>query len=68
MPNWSNCNVLRQYMKYCFKHAHKLRGYQEDLEKFFDVIGGHVPQLTFVDIYDDLSCRKVSFIYIASIT
>lgn len=55
-------------MKYCFKHAHKLRGYQEDLEKFFDVIGGHVPQLTFVDIYDDLSCRKVSFIYIASIT
>lgn len=59
-PNWGNCGALKQYIHYHFKHAHRLPGYQQDLEKFFDMIGiQHVPfRSKFLDIFDDLSCRK----------
>lgn len=57
-PNWGSCSALRQYIKHCFKTGDKLPGYQADLETFFDMIGGPVPRLTFIDIFDDLSCRR----------
>lgn len=56
-PNF-DCAALLWYVKYCYRNCHKFPGYQQDRDKFFDMIGGPVPKLTFVDVFDDLSCRK----------
>ena len=58
-PNWQTCKALRQYIKYCFKTGYRLPGYKEDLEKFSAMVGQPMLKKTFIDIYDDLNCRKV---------
>ncbi|XP_028402517.1 lysophosphatidic acid phosphatase type 6-like [Dendronephthya gigantea] len=57
-PNWETCKALRQYIKYCFKTGYRLPGYKDDLEKFSKMIGRPLPKKTFIDIYDDLNCRR----------
>jgi hypothetical protein len=58
-PNWQTCKALRQYIKYCFKTGYRLPGYKEDLEKFSMMVGQPMLRKTFIDIYDNLNCRKV---------
>ncbi|XP_046857340.1 lysophosphatidic acid phosphatase type 6-like [Xenia sp. Carnegie-2017] len=57
-PNYSACKALKQFVKYCFTLAHKLPGYQGDLEKFMRAVGKPMKNINFIHIYDDMSCRN----------